>query len=30
LQSLNLNSSLALEALFVRLPALFAGVEALV
>ena len=30
MQSLNLNSSLALEALFVRLHALFAGVEALV
>lgn len=29
-QSLNLNSTLALEALFVRLHALFAGVEALV
>ncbi|HEY4976724.1 MAG TPA: hypothetical protein VII05_05175 [Gaiellaceae bacterium] len=29
-QSLNLNSNLALEALFVRLHALFAGVEALV
>jgi DNA polymerase-3 subunit delta' len=30
LQSLNLNPALALEALFVRLHALFAGVEALV
>ena len=30
MQALNLNSTLALEALFVRLHALFAGVEALV
>jgi hypothetical protein len=30
MQSLNLNTSLALEALFTRLHALFAGVEALV
>ena len=30
MQTFNLNASLALEALFVRLHALFAGVEALV
>jgi len=30
MQRLNLNTTLALEALFVRLHALFAGVEALV